>query len=56
MENSTFMARFFELGNRLFAQSAASGALPMLYAATSPDVRGGEFFGPEGFQEMWGSP
>jgi hypothetical protein len=56
MENSTFMERFFELGNRLLAQPAASGALPMLYAATSPDVRGGEYFGPEGFQEMWGAP
>ena len=56
MENSTLMERVFELGNRLFAQPAASGALPMLYAATAPDVRGGEYFGPEGFQEMWGSP
>ncbi len=32
------------------------GALPTLYAATSPDVRGGEYFGPSGFGEMRGYP
>jgi NAD(P)-dependent dehydrogenase (short-subunit alcohol dehydrogenase family) len=34
------------IGNTLFAQSAAQGALPALYAATEPDVQGGGFFGP----------
>jgi NAD(P)-dependent dehydrogenase (short-subunit alcohol dehydrogenase family) len=56
MENSSLMERLFELGNRLLAQDAASGALPMLYAATSPEVRGGEYYGPESFGEMWGAP
>ena len=56
MENSSLMERIFELGNRLLAQDAASGALPMLYAATSPDVRGGEYYGPDSFGEMWGAP
>jgi NAD(P)-dependent dehydrogenase (short-subunit alcohol dehydrogenase family) len=56
MERSALMERVFALGNRLLAQDAASGALPMLYAATAPDVRGGEYFGPEGLGEMWGSP
>jgi NAD(P)-dependent dehydrogenase (short-subunit alcohol dehydrogenase family) len=56
MENSPLMERIFALGNRLLAQDAASGALPMLYAATVPDVRGGEYFGPDGLGEMWGSP
>jgi NAD(P)-dependent dehydrogenase (short-subunit alcohol dehydrogenase family) len=56
MERSAFMERIFALGNRLLAQDAASGALPMVYAATAPDVRGGEYFGPEGVGEMWGSP
>lgn len=32
----------------LFAQSAAQGALPALYAATSPDAKGGEYYGPSG--------
>jgi NAD(P)-dependent dehydrogenase (short-subunit alcohol dehydrogenase family) len=41
---------------RLFAQSAAMGALPILYAATAPDVVGGEFFGPRGFMGQRGYP
>jgi NAD(P)-dependent dehydrogenase (short-subunit alcohol dehydrogenase family) len=44
------------LGNRIFAQSADDGALPALYAATMPDVKGGEYFGPGGFVEMRGAP
>ena len=28
--------------------SAEKGALPTLYAATSPDVKGGDYFGPSG--------
>jgi NAD(P)-dependent dehydrogenase (short-subunit alcohol dehydrogenase family) len=44
------------LGNRVFAQSAAAGALPQLYAATSPEARGGQFIGPGGFGEMRGHP
>ncbi|UBU09769.1 oxidoreductase [Nonomuraea gerenzanensis] len=31
---------------RLLLKPAAAGAVPSLYAATSPDVRGGEYFGP----------
>jgi NAD(P)-dependent dehydrogenase (short-subunit alcohol dehydrogenase family) len=42
--------------NRLLAQSAAMGALPILYAATSPTVQGGDYIGPGGFQEMKGFP
>lgn len=38
------------------AQSTAQGALPQLYAATAPDVRGGEYYGPNGFKEIWGHP
>jgi len=44
------------VGNRLLAQSAAQGALPQLYAATMPDVQGGEYYGPDGFREMRGAP
>lgn len=43
------------LGNRLFAQSRAKGALPTLYAAVA-DVPGDAFVGPDGFQEMRGNP
>lgn len=40
------MLRF---ANELIAQSAAMGALPQLYAATAPDVKGGELYGPRFF-------
>jgi NAD(P)-dependent dehydrogenase (short-subunit alcohol dehydrogenase family) len=35
-------------------QPAERGALPQLFAATAPGVRGGQFFGPSGFREMRG--
>jgi hypothetical protein len=37
-------------------QPDAAGALPTLYAATSPDAKGGEYIGPDGFQELKGAP
>jgi NAD(P)-dependent dehydrogenase (short-subunit alcohol dehydrogenase family) len=42
--------------NRVAAQSDVMGALPQLYAAAMPDVRGGEYFGPEGRFETRGFP
>lgn len=42
--------------NRLVAQSAADGALPVLYAATEPDVVGGAYYGPDGFLNLRGPP
>jgi NAD(P)-dependent dehydrogenase (short-subunit alcohol dehydrogenase family) len=42
--------------NPIFAQGPEMGALPTLYAATSPDVRGGDYFGPGGFMQMRGYP
>jgi NAD(P)-dependent dehydrogenase (short-subunit alcohol dehydrogenase family) len=56
MEGSAFMERIMELGNRLLAQDAATGALPMLYAATASDVKGGDYIGPDGIGELWGHP
>jgi NAD(P)-dependent dehydrogenase (short-subunit alcohol dehydrogenase family) len=44
------------VSNVLFAQSAARGALPTLYAATYPGLEGGTFIGPDGFMEMRGRP
>ena len=38
------------------SQSAADGALPTLYAATSPDAVGGGYYGPDGLLEMVGAP
>jgi NAD(P)-dependent dehydrogenase (short-subunit alcohol dehydrogenase family) len=43
------------LGN-LFAQSPEKGALPTLYAALAPDVKGGDYIGPQGFGEWTGQP
>jgi NAD(P)-dependent dehydrogenase (short-subunit alcohol dehydrogenase family) len=40
----------------LFLQPAAKGALPVLYAALSEAVTGGEFIGPDGFKQMRGNP
>jgi NAD(P)-dependent dehydrogenase (short-subunit alcohol dehydrogenase family) len=40
---------FYPLGNQVFAQSSAMGALPQLYAATAPGVKRGEFYGPRFF-------
>ena len=44
-----------KLGNLIFAQSDAQGALPSLAAATR-DLPGGSYLGPDGFQEMRGYP
>jgi NAD(P)-dependent dehydrogenase (short-subunit alcohol dehydrogenase family) len=42
--------------NRLSAQPARMGALPVLYAATDPAVQGGEFYGPRGLGGIRGYP
>jgi NAD(P)-dependent dehydrogenase (short-subunit alcohol dehydrogenase family) len=49
----------FRLAPRLFpflVQRPGTGALPTLYAATSPDARGGAFYGPDGFAHLTGGP
>jgi NAD(P)-dependent dehydrogenase (short-subunit alcohol dehydrogenase family) len=37
-------------------QQPGTGALPTLYAATSPDAQGGAFYGPDGFAHLTGGP
>jgi NAD(P)-dependent dehydrogenase (short-subunit alcohol dehydrogenase family) len=44
------------LGNRLFSQSDAAGALPSLFAATDPTVGGADYIGPDGPFEQRGHP
>jgi len=39
-----------------FWQEIAQGALPTLYAATSPLAVGGGYYGPGGFAELTGMP
>ena len=53
LQKHSSMANF---GNRFLAQSPPMGALPTLYAATSPDVHGGGYYGPGGLMEMRGYP
>jgi NAD(P)-dependent dehydrogenase (short-subunit alcohol dehydrogenase family) len=48
MEGSTARKLLMEGANRLVAQSAAMGALPMLYGATASTIEGGEYIGPDG--------
>jgi NAD(P)-dependent dehydrogenase (short-subunit alcohol dehydrogenase family) len=56
MDGASLLEWVAELGNRILAQSAPMGALPTLYAATSPAVRGGDYVGPDGFGEFAGHP
>jgi NAD(P)-dependent dehydrogenase (short-subunit alcohol dehydrogenase family) len=42
--------------NLLVGQSSEMGALPELYAATRPNLDGGLFIGPDGFEEQRGHP
>ena len=46
---------FFPLGV-LFTHSPDKGALPTLYAALVEDVKGGDYFGPQGYSEWTGKP
>jgi len=48
--------RLYKVIAPVLMQSDAAGALPTLYAATSPDAHSGEYIGPDGFMEIKGSP
>ena len=48
--------KFFDIVAPIFGQNALQGAWPLLYAATSPDVKSGDYYGPEGFMEIKGHP
>jgi NAD(P)-dependent dehydrogenase (short-subunit alcohol dehydrogenase family) len=49
-------SRMQRLNPIIFAQTSKMGVLPTLYAATAPDVRGGDYFGPRGLNESRGYP
>ncbi len=53
LQRTAGIARLF---NPLFAMRPPQGALPTLRAATDPDARAGEYFGPRRFFEMNGPP
>jgi len=52
----TAMGLATAIGDRLFSQNVQVGVLPQVYAATAPEVRGGEYYGPDGFREIRGHP
>ena len=55
VETNPIAGRFFQLFFR-FAQSPVMGAQPQMRALVDPDVKGGEFYGPDGFRGMSGFP
>lgn len=44
------------IAGNLVMQKADKGALPLLYAATEPQAKGGTYYGPDGWWEMKGYP
>ena len=48
--------RMVHLITPLLGQKPEMGALPTLYAAVAPDVHGGDYYGPGGWQEIKGIP
>lgn len=56
LSGAKFRAALLNWTNGWLAQSAAQGALPTLFAATSPDAKAGDFYGPHGLLEMRGWP
>jgi NAD(P)-dependent dehydrogenase (short-subunit alcohol dehydrogenase family) len=54
MERSEVAERFWRLGNELVAQSAADGAKPTIFAATSREAQGGAYYGPDRWLETRG--
>ncbi|MCX5042353.1 oxidoreductase [Aldersonia sp. NBC_00410] len=54
--SESFLDPLMQLNNKIMAQSAEMGALPSLFAATSPDADGGEYYGPRSFLGTRGYP
>jgi NAD(P)-dependent dehydrogenase (short-subunit alcohol dehydrogenase family) len=56
MKGRGWQVKIMDGVNKVMAQSATMGALPTLYAATFPAIRGGDYVGPDGFGEQRGHP
>jgi len=52
----TLSEMFMRAFEPFLAQSAAQGALPTLFAATSPEAVSGAYYGPDGLGELRGAP
>lgn len=55
-QRSPLLAMFSIPLNKVFTQNVRTGMLPQLYAATAPDVDGGDYVGPGGIGELIGHP
>jgi NAD(P)-dependent dehydrogenase (short-subunit alcohol dehydrogenase family) len=56
-QNSPWISKvLFGPLSKIFGQDATDGALPTLMAALGPSVKGGEYYGPDGFMESKGNP
>ncbi len=53
---SALVDKLTRMGSKVITQPVERGVLPQLYAATAPGVRGGEYYGPNGFRELRGWP
>jgi hypothetical protein len=49
-------SRMVRMLNPFISQKPDMGALPTLYAATAPDVQGGDYYAPSGWLELRGYP
>lgn len=49
-------SRLFQFLNHIFAMRPPQGAAPTLRAATDPDAKGNDYYGPDGFLEARGWP
>ncbi len=56
MRGANLTARLSTLANRLFAQDAAAGALPIVAAVALPEAQGAEYWGPDGRRALRGLP
>ena len=56
MSGNKVMLKLTGMGDRLLGQPDEMGALPQLYAATMPDVRGNDYWGPDGPFQSRGYP
>ena len=54
--SESWHGKIVELVTPIIGQSPQQGALPTLYAATSPDAEPGGYYGPDSFFEMRGRP
>jgi len=52
----SFLFKLFELFAGFISHSPDKGALPQIRAAVDPDVKGGAYYGPNGWMEMKGDP